>query len=272
MITLKTLTAQKTQKLSRLVLDNIQGLSYSALMKLFRQKDIKVNGKRTSVDITVNAGDKIEIYCVATEIVPYSVVYKDDNVLVVNKKSGFSSETVFQKIKESYSSAGFIHRLDRNTEGLMIFSLNLQAETELLNGFKNRTFDKKYLATVFGVPEKKSATLTAYLVKDAENSTVKIFDVPVKGSSQIRTGYEVISINDQTSVLEVTLYTGKTHQIRAHLAHIGHFIVGDGKYGNNAFNKAKGAKTQMLKAYKLTLKFNSNDTLYYLDGKTFVID
>lgn len=272
MFKLKIITAKKTQKLSKLVLENIEGLSYSALMKIFRRKDVKVNGKRVSEDLTVKSGDRIEVFCVLSEVPPFEVIYSDDNVVVINKKSGFTSEAVFEAVKKDFPSAGFIHRLDRNTAGIMIFSLNMQAETELLFGFKHHTFNKKYLATVFGVPEKNSATLDAYLKKNADTSTVKVYDAPVKGSTPIRTGYEVISSDGETSVLEVTLYTGKTHQIRAHLAHIGHFVVGDGKYGDNAFNKSKGVKSQMLKAHKLKLSFAPSDSLYYLDGKTFAID
>ncbi len=272
MFTLKTLTAKKPQKVCKFLLDNVEGLSFSALRKILRAKDVKVNGKRVSTDVNLLVGDQVEIYYRPLQISSFTTIYKDDNVLVVDKKSGFTSELVYEEIKKEYQTAGFIHRLDRNTSGLMIFSLNEMAEKELLDGFKTHAFSKKYLATVYGTPKTKSAVLTAYLVKNADTSTVKIFSTPVKGSVQIKTGYEVVSSDGETSVLEVTLYTGKTHQIRAHLAFIGHFIVGDGKYGDNAFNKSKGVKTQMLKAHKLTLKFQKSNLLYYLDGKTFSIN
>lgn len=262
--------SEKPQKLSKSSFDNIDGLTYGAFMKLLRKKDIKVNGVRVCTDVVLQVGDRVEIYY--TPVVnAYSVVYVDDNVVLIDKKSGYESDKTFELLKKDYPTARFIHRLDRNTSGLMIFALNDCAETELLRGFKIRAFDKKYLCTVNGRVEKDSDVLTAYLVKDSDNSFVKIFDKKVEGSVEIKTGYKVLSRNENTTELEVTLYTGKTHQIRAHLAHIGHFIIGDGKYGDNGINKLHRAKHQLLKAYKLTLKFGANDLLYYLNDKTFEI-
>ena len=241
-------------------------------MQAFRKKDVKVNGKRTDKDLTLNVGDVVEIYYTPTENKGYSVVFCDKNVVVINKKGGYASEDVFQSLKKEYSEIYFIHRLDRNTSGLMIFALNEKAEEQLLYGFKNRTFEKYYTATVVGVPKQKKATLTAYLFKDAKNSLVTVTDTKVKGAVPIKTGYEVIDCDDKTSVLRVTLYTGKTHQIRAHLSHIGHPIVGDGKYGDFAFNQSVNAKSQMLSATELVLHFSENSCLSYLDGKVFKID
>ena len=154
----------------------------------------------------------------------------------------------------------------------MIFSLNREAEKELINGFKSHSFVKIYLATVYGKMPKKSDLLTAYLVKDADNSIVKIYDKKVNGSLLIKTGYEVVKEEENTSLLRVRLYTGKTHQIRAHLAHIGHFIIGDGKHGDNEINKKMGKDKQMLSAYELTLIFDDKSCLNYLNNKTFCIE
>lgn len=267
---MKSFIADKNRKLSKLALYHLEDLSYSTLMKLLRAKDVKVNGKRVNQDVTLNVGDKVELYYVPKSIDKYKTVFIDENVLVLDKKSGFTSENVYQTVCESYPTAKFIHRLDRNTAGIMIFALNDIAEQELLKGFKKRLFEKIYTATVFGKMPKKEDVLSAYLLKDSEASLVKIFDKHVKGALPIKTGYKVIKEDALTSLVKVKLYTGKTHQIRAHLAHIGNFIVGDGKYGDNAFNQKMGAKSQMLFASELTLKFNDNSKLFYLNGKTFI--
>ena len=261
--------ADKNRKLSKLALYLVQDLSFSALQKLLRNKDVKVNGKRVSQDVMLNVGDKVILYYQPQQNAKFSTIYQDENIIVIDKKSGYQAEEIFNEILKIYKDAKFIHRLDRNTDGVMIFALNSIAEKELVFGFKNRTFDKKYKATVYGKMSKTSDLLTAYLLKDSQTSTVKIFDQKVKGSVLIKTGYEVLNTTENTSELLVTLHTGKTHQIRAHLAHIGHFIIGDGKYGDNKINKQFGEKTQKLHAYSITLFFQKESPLFYLNSKTF---
>lgn len=262
-------TAKKNQKVVKSILENVAGVSYSAVMKCLRKKDVKVNGKRLSEDVTVNAGDLITVYI--NELKPeFPVLFENDDILVVNKPSGYTSETLFNTLSQT-KELYFIHRLDRNTSGIIIFAKNKTSESELLSGFKNHSFIKYYIAEVFGKPQKDADVLTAYLKKDSENSFVKIYSEKQKGAVLIKTGYELMSYSDGISKLKVRLYTGKTHQIRAHLAYLGLPIVGDGKYGDNAKNKAANAKTQRLTAYSLSLKFEDKSPLFYLDGKTFTV-
>lgn len=266
---MKSFITEKNGKLSKLALYYIEDLSYSTLLKSLRKKDVKVNGKRISSDLDLVVGDKVDIYFTPKTTEKFTEIYLDKNVVVVYKKSGYLSESLYDDIAEKHNGARFIHRLDRNTDGVMIFALNKRAEEELIKGFKNHDFIKKYQAEVVGAPKKKEDVLTAFLLKDKESATVKIFDREVKGAVAIKTGYKLIEKKAETSVLEVTLYTGKTHQIRAHLSHVGYPIVGDGKYGDFAFNQRVGVKTQMLTAKSLTLKFSDKSFLAYLDGKKF---
>ena len=163
------------------------------------------------------------------------------------------------------------HRLDRNTNGLVLFAKNEASLEILLKKFKNHEIQKKYLALVYGKPKNKKARLEAYLFKDNKKSLVYISDEFKTGYQKIITSYTVINeFENNSSLLEVEIETGRTHQIRAHLAHIGYPIIGDGKYGINSVNKEFGFKYQQLTANQLTFNFKTDSgILNYLNGKTF---
>ncbi len=271
---MKSFIADKQIKLNKFLLDSYNGdLSYSVLQKLLRNKDIKVNGKRLSKDVMLNAGDKIDVYYDgAKKQLELKVLFNECGVLAVDKPCGITSIDFERQVKAVYESAVLVHRLDRNTSGILLFALDNTAEEELLKSFKNRSISKFYTAEVYGNVKKDSEVLTAYLVKDSESSLVKIYDTEVKGSELIKTGYNVVERRENSTLLTVELFTGKTHQIRAHLAHIGHFIIGDGKYGKNTINETFKAKTQRLTASKVIFNFEKDSSLYNLNGKTIELD
>ena len=239
---------------------------------LLKNKEIKVNGKKVNKDIALNQGDIIEYYLTQKQEqkVAYYTVYEDENILIIDKESGVNSEAVFADLtRKSGGKYAFIHRLDRNTRGVMAFAKNARTEEKLLLAFKEKQVEKLYLARCFGAFEKADGVLTAYLKKDEKNALVKIYDTPVKDSEKIITEYKNAQRKaDGTWIVEVVLHTGKTHQIRAHLAHIGAPIVGDMKYGDTQKNKALNITRQCLIAK--TLRFCLDGELAYLQEKSFV--
>jgi 23S rRNA pseudouridine955/2504/2580 synthase len=239
---------------------------------LLKNREIKVNGKKVGTDQPLCVGDRVAYYLPPEKETKsaYSIVYEDELLLVVDKESGVNSEAVYADLcrsdrKETY----FIHRLDRNTSGLLAFAKTQEAERELKTAFHDRRVEKIYHALCFGSPKRETEVLTAYLEKNAEQSTVKIYDTPKPNAEKIVTEYRVLAREKGRTVFEVKLHTGKTHQIRAHLAHIGCPIVGDNKYGNTLENaKAKVAR-QRLVAKRLVFSFDGG-SLQYLSGREFL--
>ena len=268
---MKTFKVDREIKLEKF-LKQVYGekLPYSSYKKLLRNKDIKVNGKRINSEITLNLGDVVEVYFDGVNK-SLKVLYVDENVLVLDKPCGIEVEDFELLVQKTYNKAKMVHRLDRNTSGIMVFSLNDKAYEELLFAFKNRDIDKYYLAEVYGFFDNDEGVLTDYLVKDSKKSKVEIFKNSEPNSVKIITEYKTIEKLEKSSIIEVKLITGKTHQIRAHTAFYGHFIIGDGKYGDNLINKSFSAKYQRLTASRIEFKLNGK-LLSYLNGKQIKIE
>ena len=269
------------KKLDKFLKDNISTLSNNLFYKTLRKKDIKINGKRVSENVTVFENDEILVYIpdyLLENKLTLDIIYEDNNILLINKPSNIEvtgQDSLTEVVHKLYSSCEFkpmpCHRLDRNTSGLILFAKNAQALEILLDKFKHHEIEKHYLALVYGIPQKKNERLTSYLFKDSSKSFVYISDVPKKGYQKIITSYSLIeSFDNNTSLLDIEIETGRTHQIRAHLAHIGLPIIGDGKYGINEINKKFKVKAQKLVSYKLIFRFeHDSKILEYLNRKSF---
>ena len=175
--------------------------------------------------------------------------------------------------EQSFAPA-LCNRIDRNTGGIVIAAKNANALRIMNEKIKEREIDKFYLCAVHGTPTPKSATKRAYLLKNNDTNTVKIYDKnPPKNAKEIITKYETKKSVNGISLLEVELLTGRTHQIRAHMAHLGHPLVGEGKYSSNQNDRKLGYKYQALYSYRLRFSFKTDaGELSYLDGKEFKIN
>lgn len=299
------------QRLDKLLAKFLNQAPKSFLYKMMRKKNIVLNGKKCTGNEKLKQGDSIkfffsdetiEKFSAGTYVTPKKekinmlpIIYEDEQVLLMNKPVGVLS----QKAKDSDVSAveilinylietnqlskeqfktfhpSICNRLDRNTSGILVAGKTLPALQEMNRFFKERTIAKYYRCLVKGRVIKNEDYIKGYLVKDQKTNKVSITKKKTEEGVPIETEYCVIQSNDEVSLLEVHLITGKTHQIRAHLASIGHPIIGDYKYGdkqiNEMYRQEYGLKSQLLHAYRLEMP-SSDGSLAYLNDKKFVAE
>ncbi len=303
---LKILKNDAGQRLDKFITKTLH-LPTSLLHKSIRLKKIKVNRKRAEASQMLCEGDTIQCFLSdeffgapksehsLSAIHPsISVLYEDENILLADKRPGVSvhedehesTNTLITQIqaylyqkgeydpdREQSFAPALCNRIDRNTGGIVIAAKNAEALRVMNEKIKNREIDKFYLCAVHGVPKKESDTLHGYLIKDEKKKQVQVFDKnPPRGAKEIITRYKVIAKRADAALVEVELLTGRTHQIRAHMAHIGHPLLGDGKYGINREDRRAGYRYQALYSYKLRFSFSDEETaLDNLRGKEFSI-
>jgi 23S rRNA pseudouridine955/2504/2580 synthase len=254
-------------------------ISQGALREAFECRDVKMDGRRVKRDEPARGGAEIKIYLAdESEIRSIEILYEDQNLMIVNKPVGVSCEaddkgglTVGEWLRDAYAMDTPpmpCHRLDNPTDGLLLLAKNTSALLAMETAFAKHKIHKKYVCLVRGQPSPPQAVLNAWLVKDAQAAQVKVLNQFAPGALSIITEYRVLE-GGEISRLEITLHTGRTHQIRAQMAKIGHPILGDDKYGDRAFNRANHAKRLMLTATEL--RFELEGEYAYMNALAFHI-
>lgn len=290
------------QRIDKYLTKSFKNLPTSLMYKYIRKKRIKLNGKRCEISSRLSEGDIIELY-INDEFFEKSekqydflkapnkidILYEDSNILLLDKKPGlivhpdenYHFDSLISRVthylydrhefnpeKENSFAPALVNRIDRNTGGIVIAAKNAESLRILNQKMKNRELKKIYLCIVHGTLKNKAGVLSAYLDKNEKQNRVYISSNKKEGLKHIKTKYKVLKEYGKFSLLEVELLTGRTHQIRAHFAFIGHPLLGDGKYGTNELNKGTGFKYQALYSYKLIFNFTTPaGLLEYLNGK-----
>lgn len=293
-------------RLDKFITKNCPTLPSSLMFKYIRTKRIKVNGKRAEISTRLNEGDTVSAYIndeFFVKLAPkydflsapatLDIVYEDENILLADKKQGVLvhpdkneyTNTLIARIQHYLYKKGefdpenensfrpaLANRIDRNTGGIVIAAKNAETLRILCDKIKDREIDKRYLTVVHGTPKKKTDILSGYLKKDEDKNRVYMKNSRTDGAKTVKTKYTVLESKNGLSLLEIELITGRTHQIRAHMASIGHPLLGEGKYNKSAADKKMGFDKQALYSYSLKFDFKTDaGILNYLNGKRFTV-
>lgn len=250
------------------------------IREAFQKRDVKVDGQRVGLNAELVCGAEVRIYTRDWEMraAKIPILYEDENVLVVIKPAGISceadakggktlSQLLYAQMEPPPTCEPLLcHRLDNPTEGLIVLAKTEAVQAEMQDGFRKRQIHKEYTCLVKGTPAPNHRVMTGWLVKDAAKARVRVLAQERADAKKIVTEYNVIEAGE-VSRLRIRLHTGRTHQIRAHMAFSGHPLLGDDLYGDRAFNRSRKCRRLMLCA--TALSFELEGQLSYLNEKTF---
>ena len=296
------------QRLDRWMAKTLPLLPAPLAQKYIRIKRVKLNGARAQRDTRLKVGDVLQLYIndeFFDQPTPENaflklfkpkldIVYEDEHILLVNKMPGMvvhADETekvntlinhiqayLYQKKEwspywENSFAPALCNRIDRNTGGIVIAAKTAEALRVMNQKIRDRELEKLYLCTVLGRPTPSAGTLEGFIVKDEAKKQVSIRSKPVPGGRKAITKYRTLATKGNLSLVECDLITGRTHQIRAMMAHAGHPLLGDGKYGSEKVNRQYGRKHQALWSWKLTFQFTTDaGELDYLNGRSWQVE
>ena len=293
------------QRLDKFLLKKFKTMPKKMAYMYIRKKCVKVNGKKATPEVMLKENDLLTFYIkdeffdnIQEENYEFlkapktlKIIYEDENIILLYKKPGvivhqdksYHFDCLLLRLQhylydngeynpkeENCFAPALVNRIDRNTGGIVIGAKNAESLRILNQKMKDRELHKFYLCLLINRPKKDNAILSDYLIKNEKTNKVTVLRNEKQGAKKILTKYSVLETNNNLTLCEVELLTGRTHQIRAHMSSIGCPILGDNKYGNKKLNQKYSLSKQCLYSYKLAFDFTTDSgILSYLDKKEF---